>query len=138
MSIADNYRAIMNTNGFPLWKLHLIFTLPAFIFSPIGEEIFFRGLLQRALEERLNTRLSKIMECAAFGVVHLCHHGLLLTVTGVNLLPASGVLWVLLMFLVALNFACLRKQSGSLYPAMASHASFNLAMNVIIFSVLWR
>lgn len=39
VSIADNYRAIMNTNGFPLWKLHLIFTLPALIFSPIGEKV---------------------------------------------------------------------------------------------------
>lgn len=138
VSIADNYRAIMNTNGFPSWKLHLIFTLPALIFSPIGEEIFFRGLLQRALEERLSARLSTTIECAAFGIVHLCHHGLLLTVTGVTLLPVSGALWVVLMFLVALHFAWLRKQSGSLYPAMASHASFNLAMNVIIFSVLWR
>ncbi len=138
VSIANNYRGIMDTSNFSVAKLHLFFTLPALLFSPIGEEIFFRGLLQRALEERFSVAASTLAECAAFGVVHLCHHGLLREATGLTLLPASGALWVLLMFAAAMLFAWLRKRSGSLYPAMVSHASFNLAMNVTIFSVLWQ
>ncbi len=76
MSIANNYRSIMDTSRFTLIQLHLIFTLPALLFSPIGEELFFRGLLQRTLEERLSSAKSTVIECGIFGFVHLCHHGL--------------------------------------------------------------
>ncbi len=137
VSISNNYRGTMNTNGFPIWKLHLIFTLPALLFSPIGEELFFRGLLQHTLEERLSARASTVIECSAFGLVHLCHHGILATAAGLTLLPVSGAIWVTLMFFVAFLFAWLRQRSGSLYTAMASHAAFNLSMNVLIFAAIW-
>jgi uncharacterized protein len=39
------------------------------LFSPIGEEIFFRGVLQRALEQRFSVNTSTSIECAAFGLV---------------------------------------------------------------------
>lgn len=136
-SIADYYRRSVPTAGFGLLQLHLIFTLPALLFSPLGEELFFRGILQRALEDRFSTRAATTAECALFGLVHACHHGLVATAAGITLLPRSAVIWVMLMFAVAWMFASLRKRSGSLYPAMAAHAAFNLAMNVFIFSLLW-
>ena len=138
MSTANYYYTSLDTTGFTIVKLHLVFTLPALAFSPIGEEIFFRGLLQRALEEQLSIKSSTIVECAVFGVVHLCHHGLLFTAAGITILPFSAGIWVILMFSVALLFAWHRRRSGSLYPAIVSHSSFNLTMNIIIFSVLWR
>ena len=52
VSIATNYRNTLDTRGLALWQLHLFFTLPACLFSPVGEEIFFRGLLHGALQER--------------------------------------------------------------------------------------
>lgn len=138
VSIASNYRQNVDTTGFSLLQLHLMFTVPAVLFSPIGEEIFFRGLLQRALEERLSARNSTLVECGMFGVVHLCHHGLAVNAAGFTVRPLSGGLWVMLMFLAAYVFARLRQRSDSLYPAMISHATFNVVMNVFIFSVLWQ
>jgi membrane protease YdiL (CAAX protease family) len=138
MSVAANYRSTMDTSRFSTAKLYLIFTLPALLFSPIGEEIFFRGMLQRSLEERLSVNASTSIECAAFGIVHLCHHGLALGAAGVTIRPLSGALWVVLMFFVALMFAAIRKRSGSLFPAMASHAAFNATMNSVIFAFLWK
>jgi membrane protease YdiL (CAAX protease family) len=44
---------------------------------------------------------------------------------------------MLLMFCTALLFAWLRKSSGSLLPAILSHAVFNLVMNFTIFGYLW-
>jgi hypothetical protein len=38
---------------------------------------------------------------------------------------------------LAWMFAGIRRRSGSIYPAMASHAAFNLTMNVLIFAALW-
>lgn len=136
-SIADYYRHSMPTTGFGLLQLHLVFTLPALLFSPVGEELFFRGILQRALEDRFSARAATTAECALFGLVHVCHHGLVATAAGITLLPHSAALWVLLMSAVAWMFAWLRTRSGSLYPAMAAHAAFNLAMNIFIFSLLW-
>lgn len=108
------------------------------LFSPIGEEIFFRGVLQRALEQRLSVKSSTAIECAAFGLVHLCHHGLSAGASGITFRPISGAMWATLMFLVALMFAALRKRSGSLFPAIAAHVSFNVVMNIVIFSLLWQ
>jgi membrane protease YdiL (CAAX protease family) len=137
VTIANGYRQTLDTTGWTTARLHLVFTLPALIFSPVGEEIFFRGYLQYALEQRFSARASTIAECAAFGFVHVCHHGLLLAATGIVFLPVSGPLWMLLMFGVALLFAYLRKTSGSLLPAIAAHATFNLVMNLTIFGFLW-
>ena len=137
VTIANSYRRMVDTTGWPVARLHLFFTIPALIFSPIGEEIFFRGFLQSALERRFSGRASTIAECAAFGVIHLCHHGLLLTANGFVIRPLSGSIWVILMFGAAWLFAYLRKASGSLLPAIAAHACFNLVMNLTIFGFLW-
>jgi len=137
VSIARNYRDTIPHHGLSTTQLFLVATAPALLFSPIGEEIFFRGLLQRALEERFSRRASTWIEALLFGLVHLCHHGLLATASGIRLLPLSGALWVALMCCVALLLAWLRHRSGSLFPAMAAHASFNLAMNACIFAALW-
>jgi membrane protease YdiL (CAAX protease family) len=138
VSIANGYRRMMDTTGWDIVRLHLVFTVPALLFSPVGEEIFFRGFLQQALEQRYSPRASTIAECTAFAVIHLCHHGLYLTAAGVGLRPVSGFLWMLLMFCTALMFAWLRSSSGSLLPAILAHAAFNLVMNATIFGFLWE
>ena len=137
VSIANNYRGVMDTAGMSMLQLQLIFTLPALMFSPVAEEIFFRGILQRTLEQHCSERTSTVIESGAFGLVHLCHHGLVLGAAGLGWLPLSGTLWMLLMFFTALLFARIRQRSGSLYPAMAAHAAFNLTMNTLIFMWLW-
>jgi membrane protease YdiL (CAAX protease family) len=138
VTVAASYRGMMNTSAFSISMLHLVFTLPALLFSPIGEEIFFRGVLQRALEQRFSARSSTALECAAFGLVHLFHHGLVFGAAGMFIRPVSGALWVTAMFLTAALFATLRQRSGSLFPAMAAHAAFNATMNAVIFGFLWR
>lgn len=138
VTIASSYHSTLDTVGMDLLRLHLIFTLPALLFSPIGEEIFFRGFLQEALQDRYSVRTSTLLEAGLFGLVHLCHHGLTATVAGIELRPVSGLVWMVLMFCAALLFAWLRRASGSLYPAMAGHAAFNATMNGMIFAALWN
>jgi membrane protease YdiL (CAAX protease family) len=137
VSVARSYQATINTKAFSLVQLYLVFTLPALIFSPIGEEIFFRGLLQKTLEQSFSARASTALECGLFGLVHLCHHGLWWAGTGLALRPLSGAVWVLMMMSVAWMFAWLRLRSHSLGPAMLAHMVFNAVMNVFIFVVLW-
>lgn len=137
VSVAGSYRRVMDTSGWSMLQLHLVFTVPALIFSPIGEEIFFRGYLQYVLEQRFGAGVATVTECAAFALVHLCHHGLLLGTAGLELLPLSAAIWMVLMFGAAFLFAWLRKTSNSLLPAIVSHAVFNLVMNFTIFTYLW-
>lgn len=136
VSIGNSFRA-QPTPNFSLIQLHLMFTIPAVIFSPIGEEIYFRGVLQRALETRCSPRLSSVLESGWFGAAHLIHHGLVLTAAGLAFRPVSGTLWFLLMTLLSLAFAALRKASDSVAPAILAHSAFNATMNFFIFGYLW-
>lgn len=136
VSIARSFRQ-QPAPGFSLLQLHLMFTIIAILFSPIGEEIFFRGFLQKVLEDRHGRARATVMQAALFALVHLCHHGILVTAAGIVVQPVSGALWVAQMFLLSLMFAWLRRRSDSIVPAIAAHAAFNAAMNHWIFTQLW-
>lgn len=117
--------------------LTLVFTTPAILLSPIGEEIFYRGLAQETLEQKFSVRVSTVMECSLFALVHQVHHGIINTADGLTFLPLSGTLWFILMFFVAWIFAWLRKRSGSIFISILAHMVFNLIMNITIFLFLW-
>ncbi len=134
ISIKDSYLRTFDTTGMPLQQLFIIFTIPALIFSPIGEEIFFRGFLQEALATKFSYSRSMIIDSLFFALIHLFHHGIVKDHTGqLNFYPLSGFIWVILMFVTAMAFAILKKNSGSIYPAILAHAVFNLVMNGCIF-----
>ena len=136
VSVGNSFRA-QPTPNFSIVQLHLMFTIPAIIFSPIGEEIYFRGVLQRAFETRFSPPLSSALESGWFGAAHLIHHGLFLSAAGITFRPVSGTLWFLLMTLLSLAFAALRKVSNSVIPAVIAHSAFNATMNFFIFGYLW-
>lgn len=137
VTIANSYRRIMGASAWPTWVAWLVFTTPALMFSPIGEEVFFRGVLQQAFERKLTNRQATTLECTLFAVVHLCHHGVWWSAAGLRWTPLSAVPWMALMFATAWLFAWLRQRSGSLYPAIVAHMAFNAAMNTTIFCLLW-
>lgn len=137
VSVGNSFRA-QPTDGLSLVQLHLMFTIPAMLFSPIGEEIFFRGFLQRALETKFNARTSALLEGTWFATVHLVHHGLVAVGTGLEFRALSGTLWFVLMLSLSCVFAWLRKRHDSIVPAILAHSAFNLVMNVFIFGFLWN
>ena len=76
------------------------------------EEVAFRGLLLRILEERLGTRAALAGSAVVFGVVHLSNEGAhAITLVSVTL---AGLMWALV-FIVSRN----------LWVAVAHHASWN-------------
>jgi membrane protease YdiL (CAAX protease family) len=137
VSIARSFQQSFDTTGKSTLFLFVVFTTPALIFSPLGEEIFFRGMLQRSLEESLPRNASTYIECAAFATVHLCHHGLHWTDNKLSILLPSGLLWMALMFLAAQLFAYWRRVTISIFPSIVSHVAFNAAMSIYIFSFVW-
>lgn len=136
ISVGHSYRA-QPTDGMDIRAVFAMFAIPGMIFSPIGEEIFFRGYLQRMLETKFSERVSTAIEAAWFAGAHLIHHGIVLTAAGLGFRTVSGTLWFVLMFALSCMFAWLRKRHDSIYPAILAHAAFNLAMISFIFAFLW-
>ena len=46
-------------------------------FSPIGEEIFYRGIIHECFATKWNNRISSIIDSAAFSITHLAHFGII-------------------------------------------------------------
>jgi membrane protease YdiL (CAAX protease family) len=95
--------------------------------APVLEELFFRGVLLRALQVLCRTRVAAlgvaiavVVDGALFGMAHL----------------GSGDLWAQLPGLAAVGvvLATLAVKTGRLGPSIVTHASFN-AVVVLFYSV---
>ena len=113
--------------------LFLVFALIGMTFSPIGEELFYRGLIHECFSGRLGQGRAAIVDASAFAVVHLAHFGLVWRAAGWTLLPGPAVWWVCGLFVTGLVFFQSRRAGGSLLGAILAHAGFNLAMTGWIF-----
>ena len=132
VSIRRAFPVTPEMTGLPTAQLFWIISIPAMIFSPIGEEIFFRGFLQQIIEERWNQRVGVVVDAGWFAVVHLFHHGIVRIDGQLRVLPLSGAIWMALIFGTGVLFALLRRKTGSLVAPILSHAAFNVGMNFTI------
>lgn len=53
-----------------------IMALVGMTFSPIGEELFFRGIVHSSFDNSLGFRKASIIDSLAFALVHISHFGL--------------------------------------------------------------
>lgn len=108
----------------------LIVTIPAMIFSPLGEEFLFRGYLLTALSSTLSRSAAMFIQAAAFAFVHLAHYGLQ------PFQPELLLVWLPSMFLAGYTFGWITIKSKSIWCAIISHSIYNLGMNAIVFFLL--
>ncbi len=114
----------------------IYFAIFAFIgvtFSPIGEELLYRGVAQEGFAAKLGTTKAALIDAAAFALVHLAHFGVVYFAGAWAFLPGPSALWLVAMFCCSLIFHSFRLLTGSILGAIASHAGFNLAMTFAIF-----
>lgn len=111
------YFAILKSAGFPFihlaqsfrnahWSTASMFVLVC-LMPAIFEELAFRGVIQSGLERVLDEREALVIQAALFSVLHLT-----------PLIFASH-------FLIGLCFGYVRRRTGSLYPGMVLHGSWN-------------
>ena len=92
------------------------------VITPIAEELFFRGLLLRALEKRFNTTIAIVVSAVVFGSLHI---------TGVTSASNLGELAVQGLFIAVvitgygLVFALLDVYTGRLWPSIIAHMVIN-------------
>jgi CAAX protease family protein len=108
--VATSSRIPDSVQGGWLWAL----APTLFLFAPIGEEMFFRGFLYRALRQRLDVTPAVLISAAAFGAAHV--YPLVIPVIFVD-----GVI-----------LALLYEKRRSLLACIAAHAANNLIILVIL------
>lgn len=114
----------------------IITALTGMTFSPVGEELFFRGIVHSSFAKSIGEEKASIADSSAFAVVHISHFGLVFINNQWNFLITPGLIWVLSMFLVSVLFFVFKKYSGSILGAIICHAAFNLGMIYCIFYLL--
>ncbi|MBK9745127.1 MAG: CPBP family intramembrane metalloprotease [Saprospiraceae bacterium] len=106
------------------------------IFSPIGEELFFRGLFIPVLQNHWEKKKASIVDSSAFALTHISHFGLVFINNTWDFYFFPTIIWVSSMFLVSLLFFTFRKKVGSILGAIVCHAAFNFGMTYSIFYLM--
>ena len=110
-----------------------IFAIIGMTFSPIGEELLYRGLIHQSFVPKFGNNKASILDSLAFAVVHLAHFGIIYTNGNWKFLIIPAILWITLMFLTSRLFYYCKIKTDSIYGAIIGHAGFNLAMTYFIF-----
>ncbi len=106
----------------------LIGSAVSMTFSPIGEELFYRGVVHGSFAPRFGEQKASIFDSLAFALTHLAHFGIVYVAGGWQFLPVPALLWVTGMFFTSRIFFLCKQQSGSILGAILSHAAFNITM----------
>lgn len=111
----------------------LIFAGTSMVFSPIGEEFLYRGIIHRCFSERLGDKKASYVDSWAFALTHLAHFGLVYESGNWEFLIWPALIWVALMQRASRLFHGCKKGANSIWAAVLAHAGFNLAMTYFIF-----
>lgn len=74
------------------WMYFLIAATPSMIFSPIGEEFLYRGVVHGSFVGRFGEVHASYLNGLAFALTHLAHFGIVYTVLGWTFLPVPAFL----------------------------------------------
>ena len=127
-----NYLHFEELRGFmsPM-SLFALYALPAILLNPIGEEILFRGFIQQSFSLRFNRGIATLINSLLFGMIYLYLHGIWHDAAGFHIRAGSAAFAVFLMACIGAVFTLCRLLSGSLWPAVAAHAGFNVTLLAI-------
>ena len=131
--IGKSYNIPAGIDGEGKLILFSIMALTGMTFSPIGEELFFRGIVHSSMATSLGDRKASLIDSSAFALVHISHFGLVFVNQEWRFLLVPTIIWVLSMFCVSILFYICRKRSGTILGAILCHAAFNLGMIYCIF-----
>ncbi len=116
--------------------LFAIMSLTGMTFSPIGEELFFRGIVHSSFAKSIGEKKASIVDSSAFAVTHISHFGLVFISKQWSFFTTPTLIWVLSMFFVSVLFFVFRQYSGSILGAIICHSAFNLGMIYCIFYLI--
>lgn len=110
-----------------------IYSITSMIFSPLGEELFYRGLIHGCFTEKLNENGASRIDSLAFAIAHLANFGIIYSLGKWEFLLLPAVIWTCCMYVLCRLFFICKQRSGSILGAILCHSGFNLAMIYWIF-----
>lgn len=134
--IGKSYNIPPGINPSDKLTMFIIMAVTGMIFSPIGEELFFRGIVHSSFAKSFGNLKASIIDGSAFALTHISHFGLVFINNEWKLFALPTLIWVVSMFLVSIFFYLCRKKSGSILGAIISHSAFNFGMIYCIFYLL--
>jgi uncharacterized protein len=134
--IGKSYRIPLEINQHDRLMLFAIMAFTGMAFSPIGEELLFRGVIHTSFSTSIGEKKASIVDSSAFALVHVSHFGLVFINNQWAFYTIPAIIWVLSMFLVSLLFFKFKKDVDSILGAIVCHAAFNLGMTYCIFYLM--
>lgn len=116
--------------------LFAIMATTGMIFSPIGEELLFRGVIHSSFAKSIGNLKASIVDSSAFALTHISHFGLVFLYDQWDFFAFPTLIWVSSMFLVSMLFYLCRKRSKSILGAIICHSAFNFGMTYCIFYMM--
>ena len=116
--------------------LFAVMAVTGMTFSPVGEELFFRGIVHSSFAKSIGDSKASLVDSTAFAFTHISHFGLIFLDGQWTFLTLPALVWVVSMFLVSMLFFFFKKYSGSVLGAIVCHSAFNLGMIYTIFYLL--
>lgn len=113
-----------------------IMAITGMTFSPIGEELFFRGIVHGSFAKSIGDQKASIVDSLAFSLTHISHFGLVFVNSQWVFYLTPMLIWVVSMFVVSVLFFQMKRLTDSLWGAVLCHAGFNLGMIFCIFYLL--
>lgn len=111
----------------------IIAAIPSMIFSPIGEEFLYRGIIHGSFVSKFGEIKASVFDSLAFAFTHLAHFGIIYIAGSWSFLPVPALLWIVGMFFVSQIFFRCKLMCDSIFGAVFSHAGFNFAMMYFTF-----
>lgn len=124
--IGRSYKIPAGINHHDKAILFTIMALTGMMFSPIGEELFFRGIVHSSFANSIGERKASIVDSSAFAATHISHFGLVFVNSRWIFLTTPTLIWVSSMFLVSVLFFTFKRYTGSILGAIVCHSAFNL------------
>lgn len=114
----------------------LIAVIPSMLFSPIGEEFLYRGIIHGSFVPKFGETKASIFDSLAFAITHIAHFGIIYMSGIWQFLPVPTILWILAMFVTSQVFFRCKQYCDSIWGAVAAHSGFNFIMMYGIFYLL--
>ncbi len=134
--IGKSYNIPSGITPYDKLMLFIIMAITGMIFSPIGEELLFRGIIHSSFAKSIGSFKASIVDSLAFALTHISHFGLVFLNNEWDFFALPTIIWVLSMFLASMLFYLSRKKSKSILGAIMCHSAFNLGMTYCIFYMM--
>jgi uncharacterized protein len=96
----------------------------AFVIAPVGEELFFRGVLFRSIRDRHGFWAGAVGSAFGFGLIHFIPGD-----------AADAALLMIAMFFTGVGLCYIYERRGTLVAPIAAHITFNVIGIVLIFGM---